>query len=212
MKQKVTLIVFFSFFSLCQLFAATISGTVTDEHNQAVPFATIYIKGTTKGTTSNIQGNYSIELKDGTYELVFKLIGYKPHIENLTVIGSNIKVDATTTSFDRVLKQFYDKGVTQEELDKAKATIKNSRLSIENPASIIEFYNPILYKDVNKRNELLAVLDAITIEQVNKAVKKYYNPDSYKLVMVGDETVLEPQLQKIVGLVKLPVTSIEKDN
>ena len=93
MKQKVTLIVFFSFFSLCQLFAATISGTVTDEHNQAVPFATIYIKGTTKGTTSNIQGNYSIELKDGTYELVFKLIGYKPHIENLTVIGSNIKVD-----------------------------------------------------------------------------------------------------------------------
>ena len=119
---------------------------------------------------------------------------------------------ATTTSFDRVLKQFYDKGVTQEELDKAKATIKNSRLSIENPASIIEFYNPILYKDVNKRNELLAVLDAITIEQVNKAVKKYFNPDSYKLVMVGDETVLEPQLQKIAGLVKLPVTSIEKDN
>ena len=151
-------------------------------------------------------------MKDGTYELVFKLIGYKPHIENLTVKGSNIKVDATTTSFDRVLKQFYDKGVTQEELDKAKATIKNSRLSIENPASIIEFYNPILYKDVNKRNELLAVLDAITIEQVNKAVKKYFNPDSYKLVMVGDETVLEPQLQKIAGLVKLPVTSIEKDN
>jgi zinc protease len=117
----------------------------------------------------------------------------------------------TTVSFDRVLKQFNEAGLNQAQLDKAKAEMKNSRLSIENPSAIIEFYNPLLYKDVNKRNEFLSMIDAITLEQVNKIVKKYFSPDSYKLVMVGSEDVLAPQLQKIPALVKISVTNIEKD-
>ena len=118
----------------------------------------------------------------------------------------------TTTSFDRVLKQFFETGLTQIQLDNAKAALKNERLAMENPSSIIEFYNPILYKDVKKRTEFLSLIDAVTLEQMNKTVKKYFNPESYKLVMVGDETILNPQLLKINNLVKLPVTSIEKDN
>ncbi|MCX6294871.1 MAG: pitrilysin family protein [Bacteroidetes bacterium] len=118
----------------------------------------------------------------------------------------------TTVSFDRVLKQFYDTGITQSELDKAKETLKNDRKSIESPVDLIGFYNPILYKDINKRNEYVQTIDALTLDQVNKIVKKYFTPDSYKCVLVGDQTILDPQLQKIKDLVKLPVTSIEKDN
>ena len=118
----------------------------------------------------------------------------------------------TTLSFDRVLKQFYDSGITQAELYKAKASLSNQRLSIENPVAIIDFYNPILYKDGEKRNEFLSSIDMVTIDQVNKAIKKYFSPDCYKLVIVGDAVTLEPQLEKIRNLVKLPVTSIEKDN
>lgn len=118
----------------------------------------------------------------------------------------------TTVSFDRVIKQFYESGVTQADLDKAKASLKSRRLAIETPAAIIDFYNPIVYKDVQKRNEYLASIDAITLDQVNKAVKKYFSPDNYKLVMVGDASVLDPQLQKISGLEKIAVNSIEKDN
>jgi len=83
---------------------------------------------------------------------------------------------------------------------------------IENPFDLAAFYNPLLYKDPAKRNEYTAAVDAITIEQVNKIIKKYYTPDAYKLVMVGDQAALSPQLEKIKGLVTLPVTSIEKDN
>jgi zinc protease len=118
----------------------------------------------------------------------------------------------TTVSFDRVIKQFYDAGISQADLNKAKEGLKNQRLSMENPSSIISFYNPILYKDIAKRNEYLTSLDAITLDQVNKTVKKYFTTDSYKLVIVGDAVALEPQLAKIKELVKLPVTSIEKDN
>jgi zinc protease len=118
----------------------------------------------------------------------------------------------TTVSFDRVLKQFYESGMTQVQFEKAKASLKNDRLSIENPFDLTEFYNPILYKDLSKRNEYIAAVDAITIEQVNRIIKKYFTPEAYKLVIVGDQTVLDPQLQKIKDLVKLPVNSIEKDN
>lgn len=133
-------------------------------------------------------------------------------IYNVSTQVRNEVAYETTTSFDRVLKQFFETGLTQIQLNNAKAALKNNRLAMENPASIIEFYNPILYKDVNKRNEFLSLIDAITLEQLNKAIKKYFNPESYKLVMVGDENALNPQLQKIINLVRLPVTSIEKDN
>jgi zinc protease len=151
-----------------------------------------------EGKTYGIRSAYSEAENNGIYSVS-------------TQVRNEVAYE-TTVSFDRVLKQFYEKGITQAELDKAKAALKNDRKAIENPSDLIEFYNPILYKDVNKRNEYLQTIDGITLEQVNKAVKKYYTPDSYKLVLVGDQTILDPQLQKIKDLVKLPVTSIEKDN
>lgn len=73
--------------------AFTISGKITDEKNDPVPFANVYIKGTTHGTTSNIQGSYSLDLAPGKYELVFKLIGYKPHIEELDITNAGRTID-----------------------------------------------------------------------------------------------------------------------
>lgn len=80
-------------FSGLQAFAVTVSGKVTDENNQPVPFASIYIKGTTRGTSSNMQGVYSMELAPGKYELVFKLIGYTPAVEPVDAGSSNITLN-----------------------------------------------------------------------------------------------------------------------
>ncbi|HXC05338.1 MAG TPA: DUF5686 and carboxypeptidase regulatory-like domain-containing protein, partial [Bacteroidia bacterium] len=65
------------------LTAGTISGIVSDEHGFPVAYASIYVKGTSKGTNSNLQGAYRIDLPPGTYELVFKYLGYKPHVEKV---------------------------------------------------------------------------------------------------------------------------------
>jgi hypothetical protein len=84
---------FCAFFCLHDLSAFTVSGKVTDEKNQPIPFASIYVKGTTRGTNSNMQGAYSIDLPSGNYELVFKYIGYKQHIEQFTISGSNLDIN-----------------------------------------------------------------------------------------------------------------------
>ncbi|MCW3105325.1 MAG: peptidase [Bacteroidetes bacterium] len=151
-----------------------------------------------EGKTYGINSVYSEESNTGFYAVV-------------TQVRNEVAYE-TTLSFDRVLKQFSETGITQAQLDKAKAALKNDRLMIENPFDLIAFYNPLLYKDPSKRNEYIAAVDAITIEQVNKIIKKYYTPDAYKLVVVGDQSALSSQLEKLRGLVTLPVTSIEKDN
>lgn len=71
---------------------AQISGTVYDETGQPLPGATILVKGTTTGTTSDIDGKYTISsTANGT--LVFSFIGYNPQevvVGNQTVITVNL--------------------------------------------------------------------------------------------------------------------------
>ena len=55
-----------------------ISGTLNDgEINDVLPFANIIIKGTTKGTTSDFDGKYTLELEAGTYTVLFSYLGYQ---------------------------------------------------------------------------------------------------------------------------------------
>ncbi|MFI5150172.1 MAG: DUF5686 and carboxypeptidase regulatory-like domain-containing protein [Bacteroidia bacterium] len=73
------------FFLACTslLQAAGITGTVTDEQGHPLAYASIYIKGTTKGTNSNLQGAYKLDLPPGSCEIIYKYLGYKPHTEHL---------------------------------------------------------------------------------------------------------------------------------
>lgn len=55
-----------------------INGTVTDEKEEPLPFVNIYLKGTTHGTTSNVEGNFSLSTNNSNeVELVFQYVGYK---------------------------------------------------------------------------------------------------------------------------------------
>jgi TonB-dependent starch-binding outer membrane protein SusC len=53
----------------------TISGTVTDDINLPLPGVNIIIKGTTSGTQSDFDGNYSITAEVGQ-TLVFSYVGF----------------------------------------------------------------------------------------------------------------------------------------
>ena len=64
----------------------TISGTVVDETNMPLPGATVVIKGTTTGTSTDFDGNYSIGANSGDV-LTFSYVGYAD--QNATVGASN---------------------------------------------------------------------------------------------------------------------------
>jgi len=56
----------------------TVSGTITDARSGAsLPGVYVVIKGTTVGTTSDVDGKYVLKVSNGNSELVFSFVGYQ---------------------------------------------------------------------------------------------------------------------------------------
>nr|MBP9153043.1 carboxypeptidase-like regulatory domain-containing protein [Flavobacteriales bacterium] len=66
-------------------FAGSLDGLVTDEEGLPVPFVTVYIEGTTIGTTTNSEGNYHLDIADGFHTIVFRYVGYRTEVKGVTV-------------------------------------------------------------------------------------------------------------------------------
>ena len=79
------------------MLAGKVSGLVSDESGAGVPFVTVYVEGTTIGTTTNADGRYQLELKDGYHTIVFRYVGYSTVVTPVTVSGA--------TELDVVLKR-----------------------------------------------------------------------------------------------------------
>ncbi|KYG71234.1 MULTISPECIES: TonB-dependent receptor [Roseivirga] len=78
----------------------TVTGTVIGEDDGlALPQVSIFIKGTTQGTSTDFDGKYSIEVPSGESVLVYRFLGYvikEVTVGNQTVINVSLTPDATT--------------------------------------------------------------------------------------------------------------------
>ncbi len=81
---------------------------------------------------------------------------------------------------------------------------------MESPDEVSGFYNPLIY-NFEKRKNILSDLNALTLDDVNKAIKKYFTPNVYKLVVSGDESKVSEQLTKLKDLKKFVSSEIERD-
>ena len=85
-----------------------ISGTIMDgEFNEPMAFANVLIKNTTKGTTSDFDGKYNIDIEPGFYTVVFSYIGYQTiEISDVNVVGDDdvvLDVTLNTNSLENVI-------------------------------------------------------------------------------------------------------------
>src|SRR5690606_111102 len=63
-----------------------ITGTVKDENGEALPGVSILVKGSTTGTTTDVNGNFALEVKDDNAVLTFSFVGY---IGQDVIVGAN---------------------------------------------------------------------------------------------------------------------------
>lgn len=72
-------LILFIYLMLCStgLWAALLKGRVVDAKGEALPFASVYIKGTTKGTTTNLEGNYTLDIAVGKHIIVCQYVGFQ---------------------------------------------------------------------------------------------------------------------------------------
>ena len=101
-----------------------ISGTVTSaEDDEPLPGVSILVKGTQKGTTTNFDGNYSIEVSPGSV-LQFSYIGYltkEVNVSNQSTI--NVGLDADLEQLEEVVVVGYG-AVKKSDLTGSVASLK----------------------------------------------------------------------------------------
>lgn len=92
----------------------SIAGSLTDKdyNNEPLPFANVLIAGTTKGTTTDFDGNFLIDnVPVGTYTIEFSFVGYEtlevPNvvIEPNKVTNINTGLSASAAALDEVIIQ-----------------------------------------------------------------------------------------------------------
>ena len=123
-----------------------LSGVVVDaESGETLVGANVAIAGTTTGTATDLNGNYTIKgLAPGTYDVVFSFIGF----QTKTVQGVEIQSGKTTT-LD------IDLAPASEQLDEVVVTAEAAR---DSEAGLLK-----------KRQKAAAVSDAISAEAIGRA-------------------------------------------
>jgi hypothetical protein len=86
MRQLYLLLLFLAFLP-CSSFAGVLKGKITDSKGEAVPFAIVYIEGTTMGTSAGPNGDYQLALIPGTHKVLCQLMGYRQNSYLVTIKG-----------------------------------------------------------------------------------------------------------------------------
>lgn len=71
----------------------TISGKIYDENKQFLASASVFIKNSNQGTSSDFEGKYQLSLSKGTYKIEVRFIGYKSKLQIVKVTNQNLIVD-----------------------------------------------------------------------------------------------------------------------
>ncbi|HYX08280.1 MAG TPA: carboxypeptidase-like regulatory domain-containing protein, partial [Bacteroidales bacterium] len=93
----------------------TVTGQVTDQNNEPIPGVTVLEKGTQNGVTTDLKGNYSINVAGEESVLVFSFVGMETQeipVGNQTQI--NVVMNETFANLDEVVVVGY--GVQKKKL------------------------------------------------------------------------------------------------
>ncbi len=78
-----------------------VSGTITDETGESLPGVSVVLKGTTRGTTTNAEGKFKIDIPENSV-LILSFVGYESKEVN---VGNRTNINITLLSEDKVLSE-----------------------------------------------------------------------------------------------------------
>ncbi len=138
------------------------------------------------GLTYSIHSSSEARLDFGAFEI--------------STFSRNEKVGQTVTETQKVIREFVDKGVTSAELDAAKALLAGqfpaaveTTDSLANTLALLRLY----HVDDDYVRSFIPNLGAVTLDQVNAAIKNHIHPEDFRVVVFADETKVADQLKAI---------------
>ncbi|MFZ1495653.1 MAG: DUF5686 and carboxypeptidase regulatory-like domain-containing protein [Saprospiraceae bacterium] len=162
----------------CIQVRAQISGKVTDSNGEALPYTSVYLEGTTVGTSTNQDGYFTLNLNEGNYTLIFQYIGYKSVKRKVEVSKKPITINV----------QLSEDNFNLNEIE----IVAN----IEDPAY------PIIRNAIEKRSYYKSLFSAYSCQVYVKGVQKVLDaPKSFFGKNIGDlDGSLDSNRQGIVYL------------
>lgn len=131
---KVFFLILLLVLSTMTVLAGNIKGTVLDKQTkEPLTGATIQITGTAQGVVADIDGNYTLNVNDGTYTITVRYIGYKDILLNSikvkaeTLLNFEMESDAQALGEVSVVAKKNLEGERALQMERQKAT-----LAIEN--------------------------------------------------------------------------------
>lgn len=149
----------------------TISGIISDSSGFPLPGATILVKGTTSGTSSDFDGKYAIKAKKGE-TLVFSFVGYAS--KEMAVGASNtinVTMQEDTESLEAVVVTALGIKRNPKELSYSVSTLKNDDVTKT--------------KAVNVATAMVGKVAGLQINTINNGV----NPNT-RVVLRGNRSLL----------------------
>lgn len=81
------------------LFAqGVIKGSVKDQNGEALSGVSVTVANSSKGAVTDANGNFSLSLSNGTYQLMFSYVGYSLVTQTVTIQGTDITLNVTMSS------------------------------------------------------------------------------------------------------------------
>ncbi|MCX6217089.1 carboxypeptidase-like regulatory domain-containing protein, partial [Spirosoma sp.] len=112
----------------------TLTGRVTDEKDEALPGVSVILKGTQRGTVTDADGRYKVEIPTGGATLVFSFVGYvsqEVRVGNQTSVNISLKADSKV--LDEIVVIGYGTA-KKSDLTGAVTSVKEAQLQ-ERPTS-----------------------------------------------------------------------------
>jgi TonB-dependent starch-binding outer membrane protein SusC len=115
----------------------TVRGTVTDSDRTTLPGVTVLVKGTTTGTATDQNGNYSLTVPGPDAVLVFSYVGY---LEEEVTVGDRTEINITLMPSIEMLSEMVVVGYgtrMREELTGAVSTVSEQQMQISTAPSVV---------------------------------------------------------------------------
>ncbi|AWH74101.1 SusC/RagA family TonB-linked outer membrane protein [Dokdonia sp. Dokd-P16] len=133
MKQKYPLLkmVYFLLFLIpCALMGqSVVTGVIKDAGNNPIPFVNVIEKGSSNGTTSDFDGNYSITLNGNSGTLEFSYLGYATQEKLISSSQTlNVTLEESSESLDEVVISGLASSVKRSNLANAVASVSAEEL------------------------------------------------------------------------------------
>lgn len=164
----------------------------------------------------NLAGNFNSRINQNLREdkgYTYGASGYFTSNREVGAIVFHAQVRANVTveaikEINQELAHFSQQGLTDEEMDFLRLAVgQQEALSYETPSQKAQLISQILTYHLDKdylqqRNQLVKRIDK---ESLNRLAQKWFQPQDYQIIVVGDAKNLKPQLEKLA----IPIEELE---